>query len=232
MPRPTRPFVGITADLGPHPRTSRPQARIALAYAQAVERAGGTPIILPPIPNLAERFAESCDALVLTGGDDPRTEPFGSPTHPKATPIEPDRQEFETRLLNALESRPDAPILAICLGMQLMGLIAGGELDQHLPDTLPTHADHAGGDHEITPEGAHTLVSDLPELRGGVHSHHRQALRSSGTLNVIARAHDGVIEAVTDPKKRFALGVQWHPERTTNQSLGEGLFHALVRAIR
>lgn len=232
MPHSTRPLVGITADLGPHPRTARPQARVALAYAQAVERAGATPLILPPIPSLAERLAESCDAFVLTGGDDPRTETFGTPTHPNATPIEPDRQEFETRLLMALESRPDTPVLAICLGMQLMGLIAGGELDQYLPDSLPTHADHLSHNHEVIPVHSPPLASDLPEFKGAVHSHHRQALRSSGTLDVIARAHDGVIEAIMDPRKRLALGVQWHPERTTDQKLGDGLFHALVRAIR
>ncbi|QQS08704.1 MAG: gamma-glutamyl-gamma-aminobutyrate hydrolase family protein [Phycisphaerales bacterium] len=231
MPHSTRPLVGITADLGPHPRTARPQARVALAYAQAIERAGATPIILPPIPSLAERFAETCDAFVLTGGDDPRTEPFGKPTHPRTTPIEHDRQEFEIRLLRALDDHPETPLLGVCLGMQLMGLLAGGELDQHLPDTLPTHADHLSHDHEIIPEHTPSLASELPELMGTVHSHHRQALRSPGTLVVIARAHDGVIEAVIDPKKRFSLGVQWHPERTTDPTLGDGLFLALVRAI-
>ena len=67
---------------------------------------------------------------MFIGGDDPRTEPFGEPTHPKATPVEPERQAFETALLEELQRRPGAPVLGVCLGMQMMALHAGGKLNQ------------------------------------------------------------------------------------------------------
>jgi len=67
---------------------------------------------------------------------------------------------------------------------------------------------------------------------GSVHSRHRQAIVDAGRLKVIARAPDGVIEAVQDPARRFYLGVQWHPERTTNTELGSRIFERLVAAVR
>jgi putative glutamine amidotransferase len=143
-------------------------------------------------------------------------------THPKATPLHPQRQAFELALLEALDRAPAKPALGVCLGMQLMGLHRGGTLDQHLPDSLPTAVLH--WDH-----GSHEIAGELG--RGLVHSHHRQALTHAGSLAVIARAPDGVIEAVRDAARpAMYLGVQWHPERTHDEKLGAGLFRKLVMA--
>lgn len=233
------PLVGITCDLVPHPRSARPTCTVALAYAQCVARAGGTPLFLPPIPELVPAHFAACDAFVFTGGDDPRTEPFGQPTHPKACVMNPQRQDYETALLRALATqRPDAPVLGICLGMQLMALVAGGTMNQHLPDTLPTHADHAGKDHRVHPEpGPRGLFASVPawaglQFEGPAASHHKQAVSNPGSLLVLARSHDGVIEGVGDPRRRFYVGVQWHPERTSDDRLGQSLFDAFVRAAR
>lgn len=229
-----RPLIGITADVGPHPVSGRATCRVAMAYAECVTRAGGVAVVLPPIVGLVEDHLASCDGFVFTGGDDPRTEAFGHPTHPKASPMDAGRQEFEVALLRALESqRPDAPVLGICLGMQLMSLVAGGSLDQHLPETLATHADHYSREHQVLPEpggeaGGATVLGEA--IRGTVASHHRQAVRDPGGLRVLARSHDGVVEAVADPKRKFCLGVQWHPERTASPQLGQDVFAALVRA--
>jgi putative glutamine amidotransferase len=120
------------------------------------------------------------------------------------------------------------PVLGVCLGMQLMGLHAGGALDQHLPDSLPSAAMHWD-------EGSHEIECELGT--GIVYSHHRQALTDAGALQVIARARDGVIEAVQradrgSGRAGMYLGVQWHPERTENESLGVDLFARLVREAR
>ena len=234
-----RPLIGITTDLSPHPRSGRPTCSAALAYADHVARAGGVPCFLPPIPELIEYHVASLDGFVLTGGDDARTEEFGQATHPKASPMHPQRQAFEVGLLRALEaSRPEAPVLGICLGMQLLSLVSGGVLDQHLPETLATHLNHYGRDHEIVPT-SRAMPPSLPsslrtigECRGVVASHHRQAVRDAGRLEVLAVSHDGVIEAVVDPQRPFCLGVQWHPERSASPTLGLGVFQAFVQAAK
>lgn len=210
------PVIGITADLADD------RYRVSRAYADLIERAGGVPIVLPPRPGSGPAILNLCDGFVLTGGDDPSMECFGEPTHPRATPVHPDRQSFELELLALLAPR-DAPLLGVCLGMQLMGLAAGGRLDQHLPDSLDSAALH--WDH-----GAHDVAGTLGT--GTVHSHHRQALTDAGSLDVIATAADGVIEAIRDSGRPFRVGVQWHPERTDTPALGSDLFRDLVSAAR
>jgi len=221
-----RPLVGITTDLAEHPNgvrvfTYRP-------YAEAIERAGAVPVLLPPAVKSVEAYVDRLDAFLLTGGDDPCTEPFGVPTHPSAVRIHPDRQAFETALLERLaRSKPDTPVLGICLGMQLMALVAGGRLDQHLPETCPTHAMHWEQEHAVEPAGDGAFA-----LRGVVRSKHRQAVADPAGMLVIARAPDGLIEALCDPARRFFLGVQWHPERTADPVVGRAVFEALVAACR
>ena len=219
-----RPLIGITADL--ILADGRERITVAPAYARAVLRAGGVPVVLAPLPGTAEPLIARLDAVVFTGGDDPRTEPFGVPTDPRTTPLHPDRQAFETELLTQLGDHPRVPVLGVCLGMQMMALVAGGSLDQHLPATLSSHARHWDHDHAIAPEPG----ADLP--RGTVHSRHKQAVADPGRCRVTARSDDGVIEAIDDPARLFYLGVQWHPERTDHAPLGQALFERLIAACR
>jgi putative glutamine amidotransferase len=110
--------------------------------------------------------------------------------------------------------------------MQMMALHAGGRLDQFMPDTTPTHREHWDAVHEVR-------SLDGAMLSGGaVHSRHKQAVSHPGSLATLAVAHDGVIEAVHDPARRFYIGVQWHPERTGDGPLGLGLFARLIAAAR
>jgi putative glutamine amidotransferase len=215
---PRLPIVGVTAD------RDEKKHQAAQAYVARLEQAGAVPILLPTHPPLLAAHVELCDGFVLTGGDDPLMERFGVASDPRSTPVHPDRQAYELALLDLLErERPGAPVLAVCLGMQFMGLHAGGALDQHLPDHLPSHANHAG-------DKPHAIVGEIGA--GTVVSHHVQALTEAGRLRVIGRAHDGVIEAVDDPARAFYLGVQWHPERTDDPALGVGLFQRFVSACR
>ena len=243
------PRIGITMDNEPaatEPVATEPGAgesgatdparlRLARPYVDAVADAGGLPIPLPHRPELAAQYVALCDAVMLTGGDDPTMEPFGAPTHPRAKPIDAQRQAFELALLDALEA-PAAhrakPALGICLGMQLMALHAGGALDQHLPDTHDSAAAHQQRRrHALV---FHVTDSILDASAGDVVSHHRQAVRDPGRLRTVATAPDGIIEAVDAPRdeRPFYLGVQWHPERGGDDALNRGLIARLVHAAR
>ena len=208
-----QPVIGITLDLSDHRYSARPHC------VQAVAAAGGVPVLLPCLTEHAGRFVDLCDGIILSGGDDPIMETWGIPTHELAKPIAPQRQALELALLKELDDRKDIPVLGICLGMQLMGLHHGGTLDQHLPSTLSTADQHWG-------KREHSISGSIGQ--GMVHSHHRQALTEPGGLRVVATAPDGVIEAIRDDQRPFYLGVQWHPERTKDESLGSGLIRQLV----
>ena len=227
------PTIGIAPDVV-EPRPGSVRAMCPLTYARAVADAGGWPVILPPMLELIPAHLKRCHGFILIGGDDPRTESFGAPTHPKATPVHELRQRFDTELLNALMDRPDVPTLGVCLGMQMMALVAGGAMDQHLPETLKT-ADHHYNDAKhgiaLTSKG---VLASIVGSSGGVQvtSHHRQAVSNPGSLRVAATSEDGVIEAIEHPARRFFLGVQWHPERTKDEAVGAEIIRRLVDEAR
>jgi len=214
----TPPIIGITCDFDGRNHD------VPATYIAAVTRAGGVPILLPCVPALAQHALECCDGILFTGGGDPIMEQWGEVTHAKASTVHPDRQAFELALFDLLRSREEMPVLAVCFGMQLMGLHAGGAIDQHLPESHPQSAEQHRHDHEHVVEG---------EIgRGAVCSRHHQALTDAGSLAVVARAHDGMIEAVQDKSRPMYLGVQWHPERTNDESLGFQLIQQLVNKAR
>lgn len=209
-----RPVVGISVNL------ENGQYRSRTEYSKAIWEAGGIPVNLTCHSESISHYLELCDAFVTTGGDDPDTTVFGCPPHPKATLIDPVRQDFELTLLESLNAT-NHPLLAICLGMQLFSLVHGGTLEQHLPDVLESAGDHWGG-------RCHSISGIMGE--GSVHSHHKQAMSSAGALEIIARSQDGLIEAVREPGRPSRVGVQWHPERTEEHQFGQGLFEVLVRS--
>ncbi|MCC5822536.1 MAG: gamma-glutamyl-gamma-aminobutyrate hydrolase family protein [Phycisphaerales bacterium] len=220
-----RPLIGITADL--IDRNGRETAACTTAYSARVWEAGGLPVLLSPLDEGAVELAARMDGFVLTGGDDPRTEPFGEPTDPRVTPVFPARQAFETALLEHLRDEwPEKPVLGVCLGMQMMALVRGGRLNQYMPDTHPNAAEHWDHDHPVVSADESALAS------GTVHSRHKQAIDDAGSMRVLATAPDGTIEAVDLPDLPFYLGVQWHPERTEQAGLGPALFERLVVASR
>lgn len=212
------PIIGITCDF------DGKNHQVASAYVAAVTKAGGVPVLLPCVPAIAAQVIECCDGVLFTGGADPIMEQWGEPTHAEASTVHPDRQAFELAMFDLLAVRPEMPVLAVCLGMQFMGLHAGGSLDQHLPESHPEDAAmHQGGrQHHVTGE----LGS------GEVDSRHHQALRDAGSLDVVARSADGIIEAVQDKSRPLYLGVQWHPERTDHAPLGFDLIKQLVDSAR
>jgi len=210
-----RPLIGITVDRNDE------KYSVGHRYAHRIAAAEGLPVLLPTMPERIPQFLECCDGFVFTGGDDPIMEPYGEPTNPNVTPVHHERQRFERALLQSIERDPSIPVLGVCLGMQYMALEHDGRLDQWLRDSCPTHDDHWGHKH-------HPIRGSIGQ--GVIASLHRQAISDPGGLDVLATAHDGVIEAVGDPDRPFYVGVQWHPERTENPELGVHLFHRLIDA--
>ena len=237
QPGRTTPWIGIAGDvdrapIGGDASTTEPRSCCRMSYVDAVVAAGGVPIILPPVIEQIPAQLDLVDGVLLIGGDDPRTEPFGAATDPRITPVEPLRQRYDTALLGAIAQQPSVPALGVCYGMQMMALLAGGRLDQHLPDTLgEAWRTHWHTPHEIEAESASPRwLSDHQGERP--YSRHRQAMADAGTLAVAGRAPDGTIEAVHDPRRRFYAGVQWHPEKSGNGPLGLGVYSVFVEACR
>ena len=209
-----RPLIGITQRL----RASSPgRERLELdpAYAAAVAEAGGLPVHLP-IQDDPPALVARIDGLVLPGGPDflpPR--PYAEEVAFEAAPQA--QLAFDGAVLAAALGR-GIPILAICYGMQLLALHAGGRLHHHLPLDVPGAGEHkrtgGGARHPLRVEPGSRLAALLGREPGAVNSRHHQAVAEPGEgLVVAARAPDGVIEAVERPGAAFCIGVQWHPER-------------------
>jgi putative glutamine amidotransferase len=157
------------------------------------------------------------DALLLAGGVDLDPRSYGGEPDPRGGETVPERDEFELALARRALER-DMPVLGICRGMQLLNVACGGTLEQHLPDRLG-HEEHrhtpgAYADHEVALEPGSLAARAAGTERCAVKSHHHQGVAQLGD-GLVASGHslpDGVVEAVEDPDRRFALGVLWHPE--------------------
>jgi putative glutamine amidotransferase len=205
------------------------------AYAVAVESVGGIPVLLPPTAPYAESAAAvvaRLDGLVISGGADVDPERYAEQRHEATGAPRPDRDAWELALLDAASAR-DLPTLGVCRGMQVMAVGAGGNLEQHLPDTLGASTHDPGGDEFGEVEVTVALESRLGEALGGaprlnVRCHHHQGVREHPGFVPVAWAGDGGLEAMEGTGERFLVGVQWHPEVVADA----GLFRALVEAAR
>jgi len=231
MSRAEYPLIALTGELI---ADDQPFLRLRNRYADAVLRAGGVPLAVPPVggPADVERLVDSVDGLLFTGGDDFDTERIGlGPTHAAADPVPSAKQDLDFLLARAAIAA-GTPVLGICYGMQLLALAEGGTLHQHLPEDRPGCRDHTGnGVHAALVEGGTKLARTLGVERLDVVSRHHQAVAGLGPKwRASAMDDEGLIEAIERDEHPFALGVQWHPELAEPGSAHEGLFRALVGA--
>ncbi|MFT4122631.1 MAG: gamma-glutamyl-gamma-aminobutyrate hydrolase family protein [Microbacteriaceae bacterium] len=189
-------------------------------YLDAVVRAGGVPVLLPPQPvdeRIAARVLDGLDGLVLTGGKDVDPARYGQAPHPMTDVPRPQRDAWEDALLSTAIAR-DLPFLGICRGLQLLNVSRGGTLVQHLPEVVGSDRYNLGGGvfavNEVRVEAGSALAGLLGhEGALAVKSYHHQAVDRLGEgLAVTARSDDGTVQAIELAGAAFGLAVQWHPE--------------------
>ena len=199
-----RPVIGICASVERARWTywDEEAAVLSMNYVRQVQEAGGIPVVLAPDPH-PEQLLSLLDGLLLTGGAD-----IGDV---------PERDAFELAIA-AAAMEADVPFLGVCRGMQVMNVARGGTLIDHLPDKVG-HEDHRAipgsfGDHDVRLAEGSLAARVARETVHPTKSHHHQGVDAPGDgLEVTGWATvDDLPEALEDPSRRFALGVQWHPE--------------------
>ena len=230
-----KPMIGIV----PLVDRERESYWMLPGYMEGIAQAGGIPVMLP-LTRDAEtilRLAETLDGFLLSGGQDVSPEVYGREKLPECGELCEERDWMEEMLLAAAMEQ-NKPILGICRGIQLINAALGGTLCQDLPAFRPSPAEHRQKPpynvpvHSVTIEKDSPLYQALGEEEIRVNSCHHQGIdRLAGQLLPMARAEDGLIEAVCLPGETFLWAVQWHPEfswKTDGNS--RKIFAAFVRS--
>ena len=227
------PVIGITC----HHNYGANQLTINKGYIHAVDKFGGLPLLLPELlaPERVKQHCSLVDGLLLTGGVDVDPKLFGE--QPIGTlEITPERDCYEMLLVREFLVR-DKPVLAICRGLQLLNICAGGDIYQDINSQIEKVIKHTQQAPKWYPTHAVSIMegSKLGKLieksNLQVNSFHHQAPRrvASG-FEATAWAEDGIIEAIESFSHRFVVGVQWHPEQMLSQREHQVLFRAFIRA--
>lgn len=231
MERSYRPLIAINGCLS---TDEPPKLELRLPYAEAVLRAGGIPIAIPPVggPDDVAQLLDRVDGLLLGGGDDFDTTRIGlGDVHGSAVLTPAPKQDWDFLLARAAIER-GVPVLGVCYGMQLLGLAEGARFLQHLPEDRP-----GAGEHRFNTIHGVQIEADskLAELVGVapldvISRHHQALLEVTSPWRVCARDSSSLVEAIEREAHPFALGVQWHPELSPEGSPHDRLFRGLIDA--
>lgn len=236
-----RPVVAVTATVKEEEKA--PRVRLNAAYVTALENAGLVPLIVPPLsdPTAADRILGCVSGLVLTGGEDVAPEYFGEQRHPNLGRVSAARDATELALISVAR-RLRTPVLAICRGIQVLNVAAGGTLIQDIGAQRPDASAHMGDGsrdqrlHSVAVEEDSILARVLGTTQLDVNSLHHQAIDRIGDgLRITAVAPDGIIEGVESTDDWWVLAVQWHPEEMDRCATPGGdagpLFSAFAEAV-
>lgn len=232
--------IGITSSQS-HDRPNK-VLLLPKLYAQAVENAGGIPLLLPIIDRDKELMAEMLDridGLMLSGGVDVDPLLFGEEPHDKMGRIDPERDFFDLELAKMALDK-DIPVLGICRGCQVLNIAAGGSIIQDIPSHYGQEKVHKHSQEAPRWYPTHsikimkeTILEDIfgtNDLK--INSFHHQSVKEAGPDFIISgRAKDGVVEAIESTRHKYAVGVQWHPELMWKKNpIFTKLFESLIKA--
>jgi putative glutamine amidotransferase len=238
-----KPLIGIVPDFREGCETGYSKGNyyaLRTNYVEMVNKAGGAAVLLTYDYDLIDSYLESLDGLVVVGGYfDIHPKRYGEEEIHPTVKLNAVREEFEQELgRKALKT--SLPFLGICNGMQLLNVLHGGKVIQHIPDNndfIDHEQSHIEGFndyhkpyHFVTIEKNSKLFSIIGEEKIKTNSSHHQAAKNAGSeLNIAARASDGIIEAVEKAGHPFCIGVQWHPEFSTSTA-DQKIFEGFVKA--
>jgi len=232
---PAKPLIGINVDIeGP-----KRNARIYGTYYEAIEKSGGIPILIPPMPESDLRsLLGRLDGVMLIGGDDYPPSYYGQKQHAKDRVMDETRASFDKLLASVAIKDTKLPILGICAGCQIINISQGGDLIQDIPTALTDSKviHRSKGDEKIA---RHTVTFMPGSKLSGLYTareisvpaaHHQSVDKLGAGLIKSATAQDGVTEAIEMSSKPFVIGVQFHPERDYENN--KALFDAFISNAR
>ena len=234
-----KPIIGITLDHEETPDYAlSPWYALRENYCHAVREAGGVPLLLPHYKEDIAEYQHLIDGVILTGGHfDIHPELYGDSALHETVTLKSGRTDFEWAITE-YTLQHHVPILGICGGHQLINVVLGGTLIQHIPDTVAGALPHEARDRNVPAHDvAVTPGTLLHRIIGaetlGVNTTHHQAVDTPGRgVTVNAMAPDGVIEGIEYGDHPFCLGVQWHPEyKAADDPVSRPLFAAFGEAV-
>ena len=232
-----RPLIGLNGRYESDGRYAvRDQIGLYTPYYQALLSARALPVAIPIIDDRAAltEYLNRLDGFMFTGGKDIPPQAYDQKKHPMTQECHPHRFAND-RLLAELVLEREIPVLAICMGVQLLNVVYGGTLIQHIESDVQHEAKDRGNDssHAIVIEEESQLRRVVGTSEIEVNSAHHQAVEKVAPgLRVVARASDGIVEAVEMTDRGFFLGVQWHPERIFERPEQQRIFAAFVDACQ
>jgi putative glutamine amidotransferase len=236
------PIIGISTGKRHVADYPLPFQGAPVTYSEAVSMAGGVPVLIPHNlpPQPLRKLFERLDGIVLPGGGDVDPAAYRAETHPQIGGVDVERDQTEF-LLARWAVDDDKPLFAICRGIQVLNVALGGTLIRDIPSEVPNALEHTRKPYDfgriahavsLVPESALFRALGVAGETLNVNSLHHQAIHQPAqSLQVTARAPDGIIEGVEIPGRRFILGVQWHPEALVKEHPPMlSLFRSLVAA--
>ena len=207
-----QPVIGITGNY------EDLTCKLGQGYYQSVVAAGGVPVIIPPVADTDTivNTLSRIDGLILSGGGDFNPLWTGEEPSVKLGGINKER-DLPELLITRLAYNRQIPMLGICRGIQTLAIALGGEVDQDISDKGTVkhsqNADRSEPTHSVTIAPDSILAQLYNDERIAVNSFHHQAVKAAGNqFRVVAKAADGIIEAIESTEFKSILGVQWHPE--------------------
>lgn len=236
------PIIGITTsgrhEHEIHSKYYSEYFAVPADYVDAVRRAGGIPVLLPPgETNLAELIAH-VDGVIVTGGADVHpTEYGGDAAHPAlSSRMDRERDAFDLSLARLLSEDAGHPSLFVCRGMQALNVALGGTLHEHIPDVRDgdIHRGEGGGwaVQPVMVKDGSFLAQAMGTTAAATYSGHHQAAKDVAPgLEIVATAPDGIVEALAKSDHPWLIAVQWHPEKSAaSDPTQQAIFDNLVQA--